>query len=116
LVEDSRYYYGIGMEKLDKGNIEEALEYFAKSIEIRPHFKTYERMFHIYKRLNKITEARMFIEKAFKMNKSNDKIALEYAECLICDGMIELAEKVINDILNRNNSYGPAIRLLATIK
>jgi len=116
MEQDSRYYYGLALESLDNNKYEKALEYFVKSNNIESHFKTYERMCYCYKKLNKMVEARECIENAYKMNGNNDKVAVEYAEFLIQEGRIELAKNLLINILQRNNSYGPANKLLADIK
>lgn len=116
MEEDGRYYYGLGIEALERGDVERSLEYFEQSARIEPHFKTYERISQCYKKLNKIVQAREYIEKAFDLNQNNDKIAVEYAEFLLNEDQIESAENLINDILKRNSSYGPAIKLLKKLK
>ncbi len=88
-----------------------ALEYFEKSIEIMPHFKTFERMYYCYKQLGKHDIARRYIEKAYLMNESNDKVAVEFAIELQEEGKIEFCLEVVNKVLKRNPSYGPAKRI-----
>jgi tetratricopeptide (TPR) repeat protein len=112
---DSKYYYGLGLECFESGDVEKALEHFRKSLEIKPHFKTYERMYQCYKKMNKTYEAKECIEKAFYMNDKNDKVAIEYIRLLIQEGNIILSKKLLNGVLERNPSYDPAKKLLQTI-
>lgn len=112
---DSRYYYGLGVEELERNNIDKALEYFHKSLELEPHFKTFEKIYQCYTKINFQKEAGEYIEKAFYMNSRNDKIAIEYIKFLISQGRVQLAEQLLNDIIERNHSYGPANKLLKLI-
>ena len=42
--ENGYYFFCKGNEKLDIGEIKEAIHFYLKSAEMAPHFKTYERM------------------------------------------------------------------------
>lgn len=112
---DSKYFYGLGVEQFDTGNFQEALVYFQKSIEIAPHFKTYERMYDCYKNLGNQRQARECIEKAFHLNSKNDKVAIEYILLLIEEDNLALASSFLEALLQRNPTYGPAKKLLDRI-
>ncbi|MEW6173812.1 MAG: tetratricopeptide repeat protein [Bacillota bacterium] len=116
MVEDSNYYYGIGLEHLEKGEVEEALVQFQFSLSLMPHFKTYERLYECYKRIGRNQEAFDCLEKAFEMNNRNDKVAVEYIRLLMERGQCSQAVSMLKKVLERNPTYGPAVRLSDSIK
>jgi len=108
--------YQLGRECYDNENIEKALEYFFRSLAVEPHFKTYEMIYHCLSKLGKKHEAREYIEKAYNENKNNDKVAVEYSTVIFDDGNIDLSAKLLNEVLQRNPTYGPAKKLLEKIR
>ena len=112
---DSTYLYGLGMECFEKNELQKALGFFQKSIEIEPHFKTYERMFVCFNKLGSRIEAKECIKRAFQLNDKNDKVTVEYVSILIEENSIDEAVLVLNDLLKRNPTYGPAKKLLDKI-
>jgi tetratricopeptide (TPR) repeat protein len=112
---DGLYYYEVGIEKYEKGDIESALKNFQKSLELQEHFKTYERLYHALKDLGRIEEAREAITKAYNLNDRNDKVAFEYVKFLLEDKNSAIAKKVLNALLKRNPTYGPAKKLKKNI-
>lgn len=50
------------------------------------------------------------------MNKKNDKVAVEYSRILLCEGDYELATSIIDEVIKRNPTYGPAIKFLQELR
>ena len=43
MEKDAYYYYMVANEQYENGQIEEAIKFFLKSLEMEYHFKTYEK-------------------------------------------------------------------------
>jgi tetratricopeptide (TPR) repeat protein len=114
-MKDSYYYYEEGIEKIESGNIQEAIIKFLISVTISPHFKTYEQLYCILDDLGYKEESNFMIEKAYQLNPNNDKISLIYAKCMVEQGNISRAKDILNQLLNRNKSYLPARKLLGEL-
>ena len=112
---DAYELYGLGLEEYEKGNYPAAIGYFERSNSIEEHFKTYERLYSCWLRLNDTQKAFVCIEKAYQLNSRNNKTALEYAKMLAASGYDEQALKVLSDILLRNSSFKQAAVLADTI-
>ncbi len=111
-MKDSLYYYGLGVEAIEKNNYSEAIDNFLKSLAIRAHFKTYERLYYCYLNLGMISKSKECIEKAYKLNDKNDKVSVEYSQILFKEGLFDEALEILQCVLLRNPSYGPAKKLL----
>jgi tetratricopeptide (TPR) repeat protein len=118
MIPDSSYsYYGLGVEFFEKGEYNKAIEYFFKSLEMGDHFKTYERLYNCYVKIGEHSKARECIEKAFELNRNNDKVAIEYISKLVNEGEEdELPKKLLDEVLERNPTYGPARKLKEQIE
>ncbi len=93
-----------------------AIHYFTLSCDAEPHFKTYEKLYLCYRALNNTDMAFNCINKAFDINGKNDKVAFEYAQLLISyKNDLTEANKILENILERNPSYKPAKELLNRI-
>jgi hypothetical protein len=64
---------------------------------------------------NSNNEAKGYIELAYKMNPNQDKITVQYAEELILDNKVSFAKEIVEKLLDRNSTYGPAKKLLERI-
>ena len=113
--EDSYYYYCLGEDSVEKGNLEEAETYYIKSLELDEHFKTHHKLSLLYRNFDKSDKAEHHLEQAFLLNPKNDKIALEYSEMIAQKDRHLEALKILESILKRNNTYGPAIKLKALL-
>jgi len=111
-MNDSLYYYGMGVDLFEKGSFEEAITLFEKSYAQSPHFKTCERLALCYKRLNKTEEYKKYIRLAYEINPKSDKTAVEYAAVLQNSGQPDKAREILSCVLERNPTYGPATGLL----
>lgn len=112
IMKDSYFYYGVGMDNLEKGNIQEALVNFVISLTLSQHFKTYEQLYHTLNNLGYKEESELMIEKAYQLNSNNDKVSLIYAKCLINKGDKGKAKDILVNLLVRNKTYLPARMLL----
>lgn len=97
--------YGMGLEQYEKGNYSEAILYFEQSNAVEEHFKTYERLYRCWKNVGNKEKEISRIEKAYELNPRNDKTAFEYAEFQAVIGNVELARKVLKELIERNPSY-----------
>ena len=111
-MEDSYYYYGLGLESYKSGNIQEALISFLMSVTLSPHFKTYEQLHYVLGNLGYKEESEFMIQKAYELNSSNDKVSLLYAKCLIERGCKVKAKEILINLLDRNKTYLPARKIL----
>ncbi len=109
-------YYFKGSEEFDKRNYLLAIEYFELSNKIEEHFKTYERLFQCWKELSNTKQAFACIEKAYILNPKNDKTAYEFAEMVVESGNNELAQDILQSILQRNPTYKKVVILYEKIR
>lgn len=108
MEKDSYYYYQLGLECLDKKEIENAIKYFLVSLKIGKHYKTYERLYECCKSINQNDIANYFLRLAYEENSKSDKVSFLYAKYLIEENELEEARKILLDILKRNPSYKKA--------
>ncbi len=106
--ENGYYFFCKGNEKLDIGEIKEAIHFYLKSAEMAPHFKTYERLYECYVRLKEFELAHYFISMAYECNNKNDYVSYVYSKSLLNDGKKDKAEQILMDILKRNPDYKKA--------
>ena len=109
---DSFYYYSIGIEEFEKGNFDIALANLSMSISIEPHFKTYQKQSEILEKLGRNTEAFEVLQTAYFLNPMNNFVAVKYAEKLLNKGKFDKCSAILNDIIDNNPTYNPAIKLL----
>ncbi len=114
-VDKSEIYYGVGMERLEHQDYPNALKYFEMSLEIKKRSITAARVYECLIRMNRVSEARKYIELAFMMNTSSDKIATQYAAVLMDSKEIKKATKILENVLLRNPSYAPAQKLMDSL-
>jgi len=110
---DALYYYGVGLEHFENGELMPALESFLKSLDMAPHFKTYERLYHVLLSLDRQEEAEVYLIKAYEMKPNNDKVCVLYAELLLKRGENMKGLKIAKEILKRNPTYGPAVNIIS---
>ena len=112
---DASYYYLLGHEAQDKGEFDSALRHYFKSLCMDSHFKTHHRIAQIYKEMGQTTDAFDHLVLAFELNPRNDKVAVDYAQAFCEKGNSEEAKNILTQLLERNASYGPASRMLASL-
>lgn len=115
-MKDSHYYYGIGLESFERGNLQEALVSFLLSVTLSPHFKAYEQLHYILDNLGYKEESKFMIEKAYQLNPNNDKVSLLYARCLIEQGNKVNGKEILISLLERNRTYLPARKILEELE
>ena len=108
--------YNEGVFALENGNLDDAYQFFQASLKLDEHFKTYERLYEVSVALGKSEESVHFLEKAYQLNPQNDKTAILYAKMMILTGKLEQAKLILDSILARNQTYGPARKLLTSLK
>lgn len=111
-TQSSSDLYYLGMEQLGDKCYDSALKYFCESFDRHAHFKTAQRIAEALIELNRDEEADLYIETAYQLNSTNSQCAVMYAHVLLRKGDKEKAQAILEDVLKRNNSYGPALRLL----
>ncbi len=116
MEKDSYYYYQIGIQYLERGEIEQAIINLEKSISLKNHFKTYQILHECYMKVGKDEQSYHYIYLAYCENPRNDKVAFLYAKALFQKKDIVASKKIVNEILERNTSYLPAVRLLEEIE
>lgn len=112
-ADESFRLYNEALEAYD--DLPRARELLEKSITVREHAKTYERLFDILMSMGKRDEALVALKKAYALNPKHNHIASFYAQELINDGDVLKAKQILEDILARSSTYGPAKRLLEKI-
>lgn len=108
MEKDAYYYYIKANELYDSGQIEEAISLFLKSLEMECHFKTYEKLYWCYHRLQQYDSANYFIKRAYEENNRNDKAAYLYAQVLIDKKQFDNAREILLSIMERNPGYKKA--------
>lgn len=112
---DGRYFYGMGVEALEAKKYEEAIIFFKKSTLLQEHFKTYHLLYKALVAVKEFVDAKAAITHAYKLSPENDRVAFDYAEVCYEEGKHEAARNILEGILKRNSSFGPAKRLLSKL-
>ena len=113
--DDCRLYY-LGTDAIINGQWEAACDYLSKSLAVRPHAKTCERLAFVWDKLGQAQASEKMLEKAYELNPKVDLIANRYAGMLYLRGELDKARSVLTGILARNPTYGPAKRLMEEMK
>lgn len=111
MIEEGLKYYYLARQNIDDCDYEMAKKNLEKSINLNPHFKSYEQLSQVYKKVGNDKQAENMIAKAYQQNSNNDKTAFLYAKSLIEKGDILLAKQILGTIISRNNTYKPALEL-----
>ena len=112
---DSYQLYQLGIDSLNKQEYTEAIQFLKESLLKSKHFKTYEKLFEIYKILGMNDESNIHLIEAFMLNPNNDKVALNYSMFLIQEARKEEAKEILQKVLSRNPTFKPASHLLKRI-
>jgi tetratricopeptide (TPR) repeat protein len=107
--------YEKGLAHFENYEYNSALECFKESNELDEHSRTYARIYECLIQLDRINDAKPYIEAAYLKNPKHDKVAIQYAECLLGCGMCDLAKDILLQLLSRNKTYNPAKKLLDKI-
>lgn len=72
------------------------------------HFKTFERLYECYCKLDQLDLAHYFLELAYEENTNNDKVAFLYSLCMIEENRKDKAKEILLNIIKRNPDYKKA--------
>ena len=103
--EHAAILYAQGMAALEDGDVSVAIQLFEESAKWNPHYRTYERLYICYLRVDMKKEALEAIQNAYMRNPNNDKTAYNYAVLLKSHGEEEQARAIARDIVARNPHY-----------
>jgi predicted Zn-dependent protease len=112
MMEDSYSKYCDAREALDRGDVESAERLLLASLAEDAHFKTHELLGDICSSRGDNEDAFNHIASAHSMNPRSDSAATRYARALSGLGRSDEARSIVNSVLERNPSYGPARQLL----
>ena len=115
IEKDSLYYYLIGVEDINKGDLESAIKHFDASLEIEEHFKTYQKKADVLEMKGLYKESCDTLRKAYALNPNNDNIAVSLARKLYKVNEIYRVKDILNSVLQRNPTYNSAKKLLEEI-
>lgn len=104
--------YQLGTIYFKNKDFKTALKYFEDSAAAEPHFKTYEMMYLCSVNLGDNDGSKEYLKKAYELNKNNDKVGVEYAKLVLEEGNKEISLEILKQILQRNNTYDPAKKIL----
>jgi tetratricopeptide (TPR) repeat protein len=109
------FHYCNGLFAYEIKDYTKAIEELSQSLAISEHFKTHELIALCYYEINNRVESFKHLSVAYSMNTDNDKTSVLYANALYDAGMVLEAKDILANVLVRNNSYGPAKKLLNVI-
>lgn len=112
---NSYQLYVHGKEHQQAGEIAAAIQAFRQSIELFPHFKSYLALADAYLEVGDTHNADCCIKRAFELHPKSNEAGCRYAELLHRGGDTSAAMQVINNVLIRSPTYGPAMKLLGII-
>jgi tetratricopeptide (TPR) repeat protein len=114
--DDDFRFYEMGVDALAQDRLDDALHHFQSSNSIWPHYKTLERLAHVFSRLGQVDAATQALEDAFKLNPKSDSVASQLADVFLRNNNLPEADRLVSEILGRNSTYGPAKTLQAEIR
>jgi len=79
---------------------------------LQKHFKTFELLYESYSAVGDEYEAEKCIAQAFALNSGNSKVATEFSKMLLRENQREQAKEVLQSVIFKNPTYGPARELL----
>ena len=109
---DAYTKYCDGRDAIDRGDMESAERLLLESLGISAHFKTHELLGDIAAMRRNGEDAFKHYASAYSLNPNSDSAATRYARALLGSGRINDARSIIDSVLERNPSYGPAKDLL----
>ena len=112
-MEDLGYLkFSLAREALERGDEVSAIALLQESLALNEHFKSYELLGDIFLKRKNLIQGWQYLEKAHGLNHRNDKTTTLLAETLAAQGDSMKAIRVLEDLILRNKTYGPAQRLL----
>lgn len=104
--------YCDGRDALDRGDLDSAEQLLLESLAVDAHFKTHEVLGDIFASRGNANEAIKHFASAYNLNARSDSAATRYARALFAVGRTDDARSIIDTVLERNPSFGPARELL----
>jgi len=111
MEESARIYY-LAEQAADSGDLDTSERLYRESLTVLDHWKSHNMLARVLLRLGKTEEADEHFRLGYVGHVRNDRVATDYAERLIVNGNEAEAKRVLNEVLERNDSYMPARRLL----
>lgn len=108
--------YHDGVEALERGGLDAALECFERSWALDEHAATAHRLAQTLGALGRADEAHAWLERAFRLNPRNAQIASAWAGALVAQQRLTDARRVLAETLGHTPTYGPARELLASLR
>jgi len=105
--------YALGVAAATDGDHDLAITYFNRSLDVQPHFKTHHALARSLEARGAHVEAFRNYERAYHLSSRNDRAAVDYARCLLARSEKAVAAAILEAVLQRNSTYGPAMTLLA---
>jgi thioredoxin-like negative regulator of GroEL len=103
--------YGLGREAAERGDLAEAEHYLRESLRRAPHFKTFHVLAGVCAQKGNLEEALNLLRQAHEANPGNDRVAIDLAIRLLDSGDEQEAGRIVDSVLQRNETYGPAREL-----
>ena len=97
-------------------NFPKAIDLLEQSLAHSAHYKAYELLGVILKRVGRSAESLVAFEQAHDLNPKSQKTACLLAQSLLGVHEVERAKGILEAVLKGSPSYGPAKRLLAAIQ
>ena len=108
MPEDARTLYGLGLEALERGDDAEALSLFRRSLAEDPHFKAHQQIAMLLRGQGLADEAGKHLAAGYALNPSNDRLGCDFADWCLANGDVSRARELVDEVLRRNGTYGPA--------
>ncbi len=108
-------HYQAGRTAMEKNDLVGALASFTKSLELYPHFKTYESIGECLLRQGQHREAITFLAASSALGRKQPRALLLLSRALIHEGHTEIAAEQLDQALAINPDYSSARELLATL-
>lgn len=105
---DAHVKYCEGRDAFDRGDMESAERLMLESLDESAHFKTHEVLGDIAALRGDCDDAFKHFASAYSLNPRSDSAATRYARVLFDMGRTDDARSIIDSVLKRNPSYGPA--------
>lgn len=108
------YYDGI--ENMEQGRLEAALDCFMRSWASAEHAMTAFRIGHVLAAMGRSSDSSNWLARAYHLNPRHAMIATRYAGSLVELHRAPDAVMILQELLTHSPAYGPARELLSTLR
>lgn len=115
LPDEATAQYNGGRAVLEQGDVDQAIFKLLQSFAIQPHGATARKLADAFERRGDIPSEDSWRRRAYEVQPNSDVIAVQYARSLVRNGNTSAAATVLQGVLKRNATYGPAKELLAAL-